>query len=341
VAAGASGTCRAEEGSARIGDEQKWHWGSCAKALSATVLASLVDAGQFEQGWDSPLGSILDSNTLPPDCDLAAVTLQQLASHRGGVRVDLELAEEEELRKACAEMPVAEQRKAFVRKLAEKPLEHAPGKGYGYSNAGFVVLSAAAEASAKQPWEDLVVSRVTEPLGMTSFGFGSPPPGEGGAVGHNEEGEVDETGDAVWNHGCFSVHSSLSDWARFARLHLRVLRGEGDALAALGVGPASAQVLQMPLSPAAVGEACHGPKMPLSMAMGWQCLWEETEEGQSVPAASTGVLWHFGTNFRFNSGVYLRADPPLLMLAGFNSGSMLARLGMRMAFEATIAASVV
>ena len=48
------------EGAKHLSPFQRWHWGSCAKALTATVLASVVDEGTFLAGWDTRLGDILD-----------------------------------------------------------------------------------------------------------------------------------------------------------------------------------------------------------------------------------------------------------------------------------------
>ncbi|CAE8599814.1 unnamed protein product [Polarella glacialis] len=332
------------EGAKHLSPDQRWHWGSCAKALTATVLASVVDEGTFLAGWDTRLGDILD---LPEPSgegtSLAYSTLRQLAAHRGGVCLDLEAAVEEALRTSVQESTASGQRMAFARELAGRALDFEPGAGFGYSNAGYAVLSAAVEKVTGKPWEDLVMKRVVEPLCMRSFGFGSPPRDEtgGDALGHDENGEVDKTNgtDALWHHASFSVHSTLADWAIFARLHLRTLQGDTAALAVLGVSASSAAVLHTPLSPAADGELSNGQEKPLSMAMGWQCLWEEPPEGQRGLAAATGVLWHWGTNFRFNSGAYLRAEPPLLILVGSNSGSSLARLASRTAFEAVIVAA--
>jgi len=244
---------------------------------------------------------------------------------------------------AVVGMSFVEQRAAFARELAMSTLGCKPGEGFGYSNAGFALLSAAAEVAAKKPWEELVIERLAMPLGMTSFGFGVPPrdAASGGALGHNEDGEVDETEDLPWHHASFSVHSTFHDWALFARMHLRALRGDCSALKVVGVGASSAALLHTPVSPAFLSEMSRGPEKPMSMAMGWQCLWEEPSDGKPWLAERTGILYHFGTNFRFNAGMYLCAEPPLLMLVASNSGSSLAKLAGRLALEAVIGAGKV
>eukprot|EP00927_Polykrikos_kofoidii_P067870 TRINITY_DN63301_c0_g1_i1.p1 TRINITY_DN63301_c0_g1~~TRINITY_DN63301_c0_g1_i1.p1 ORF type:complete len:391 (-),score=43.19 TRINITY_DN63301_c0_g1_i1:122-1294(-) len=333
---GVHGATSADDDGVSLRPSDLWHWGSCAKALSATVVASLVDSGAFTFGWETTV-----SHVLPDVCSferdgsasIGAVTLRQLATHRGGVCTDLDEAIEEALANEHGELPAIDQRAAYMRKLAFEPLACTPGFQFGYSNAGFVALSVMAEVAAQKPWEQLVLELVVQPLGMQSFGFGAPPVRTGSVRGHNEAGEVEDHADAAWHHASFSVHSTLADWAIFASAHQRVLAGETGALSVVGLSPETASTLHCPVSPAVVGEAFDGPHEPMSMAMGWETRW--TDNGPERQAAAiSGVLYHWGTNFRFNAGAYVRASPPLLILAASNSGSSLARLCHRLAIEA-------
>jgi len=299
----------------------------------------LVQEGKFPHGWDTRLLEVL--NDLG-GADLGRVTLRELATHRAGVVHDLEPAVEESLASEVRRLTPVEARARFVRLLAQQPLVHKPGERFGpYSNAGYVVLSAAAEVAAGEAWEDLVRSRVAAPLSMHSLDFGIPPL----VVGHDEDGVPRPNAeDPPWHHGSFSVHSTLSDWATFVRAHAASLSGKGKGLTqALGLDCAAVRVLHTPVSPAVEGEAFDGPEGPEAYAMGWKCEWEEEDDSSSAPSARplkpTGILWHWGTNFLFNSGSYVNAEKELLILIASNSGSSLARLASRLAFESVIRAT--
>eukprot|EP00929_Paragymnodinium_shiwhaense_P057141 TRINITY_DN28597_c0_g1_i3.p1 TRINITY_DN28597_c0_g1~~TRINITY_DN28597_c0_g1_i3.p1 ORF type:complete len:376 (+),score=32.37 TRINITY_DN28597_c0_g1_i3:69-1196(+) len=337
VSEGFYGVCHAESTSP-LKSDLKWHWGSCTKALTATLVAVLVDGNTFAKGWDTQLGDILDRALLSTDHRLTSLSLRELATHRAGICVDLDNEEEMKLQSTVASLSPVEQRRAYFEHVVAKPLLFEPGKAFSYSNAGYVILSVAAETAAGQPWEDLMTTLICKPLHMPTLGFGMPAKdvADGEPVGHNEEGEVDNSEDNVWHRASFSVHSSLADWAKFVRLHLRFLSGHADAFEVISLTPESAAVIQRPVSPSTEGEPYFGPERPLWMALGWKALWSEPEEGNLAAARSTGVLYHWGTNFKFNSGAYLRAEPPMLIVGAANSGSCVARMALRLAFDNVI-----
>ena len=129
-----------------------------------------------------------------------------------------------------------------------------------------------------------------------------------------------------------------------AREQLKVLkrfaawRGEVNAGELLGLSGRSLAVVQQPASPAVPGESFDGAEGPEGMAMGWKTQWNEPEGDEAgAAAASTGVLWHYGTNLYFNSAQYLDARKGLQVLVASNSGSMVTRLAIRMAIDAVLA----
>jgi CubicO group peptidase (beta-lactamase class C family) len=298
-------------GGPTLDPEQRWHWGSCTKALTATVIYALVREGKLDWDAPTPFG-----------------TIRQLAQHRSGVVTDLASEKETKLLDEVGSLPAREQRKAFVALLSQEERAHESGERFGpYSNAGYVVLAHLAEEACDESWEALVHRTVSVPLGLTTLGFGT----ASGAKGHDEDGLVDTAEDAAWHQSSFSMHSSLSDWAAFARAHLVALHGQP-------LLNADATVLHTPASPQTTGEPFDGPEQPMSYAMGWKCVWEEDGE-EKVFAEPTGVLWHWGTNFRFNSGCYVDSARKLLIVAATNSGSSMARLAMKLAFDGVLAAS--
>jgi CubicO group peptidase (beta-lactamase class C family) len=333
----------AGEAAAQISGDEIFHWGSCSKALSATLLLVLIEDPSVPLGWDTDLEHALPRLELPKA--MGAITVRQLLTHRSGLPADLDEAEgggEEQaaLADATKDMTPTEARLAYVRAIAAKELVHEPGERYGpYSNAGYSVLGAVAEQAMGVPWEELVVSRIGTPLGMTSLGFGFP----GELAGHDEEGtpQGDGVDDVRWHAPAYTCHATLEDWARFTAIHLAALRGEAGAGAALGLSDGVLSLVQLPVSPAKAGESFDGAEGPEGYAMGWKSQWKYSE-GEVVQAAEpTGVLWHCGTNFFFNSTQYLDTDSAggqgLQVLVASNSGSMVARLAIREGIEAVLA----
>ena len=81
------------------------------------------------------------------------------------------------------------------------------------------------EKKTGKSWEDLMTKEIFQPLGMTTAGFLAP----GSPNDVNQPwGHTDVSGQRVANKGdnpaalgpAGTVHASLADWAKFARLHL-------------------------------------------------------------------------------------------------------------------------
>lgn len=216
----------------------RWHLGSCTKALTATALALRVERGQLR--FTTSLAEVFPD--LAPKLEPAwrAVTLEQLLSHRSGATGAIE--QERELWDWLwkDEGPLPDQRRRVLEVLGARAPDFAPGSRFTYSNAGYVMAGAVLERVAGKPWEQVVREELFAPLGIRSAGFGAP--GEAGADdqprGHQRRGEAwvplepDQAGaDNPPGLGpAGTVHMSLGDWARFARLHLQGARGEGGLL---------------------------------------------------------------------------------------------------------------
>lgn len=94
------------------------------------------------------------------------VTLRQLMGHVAGVR---HYDGEEDSR------PTAHCERAAdgLRSFADDPLRFEPDTQYGYSTYGWVLVSAAVEAAAKEPLSSFMTAQVFKPLGMTATTFES------------------------------------------------------------------------------------------------------------------------------------------------------------------------
>ena len=229
VAAGAVGV-RKDGHDAAITVNDKLHLGSCTKAMTATMLATLVEEGKLS--WDATMEKVFADQKSVLHPDLRGVTLEMLLTHRSGLRGNPDFAEV--VRPGVA--GPALRRSLFRKTLREAP-EHKPGTNYLYSNLGYAVAGMMAETVTKKTWEELMRERLFGPLGMTSAGFG--PPGARGKVdqpwGHRlKDGRLealqDDNSAVIAPAG--AVHCSLADWGRFISLHTRGSKGEEKLLKA-------------------------------------------------------------------------------------------------------------
>jgi len=309
-----------------IDPAQRWHWGSCTKALTTTTVASIVDQGLLS--WETTVGSVPELKDTPA----AGVTLKQLCLHRSGLTVDLDDVAESKLKADVGSQPVVAQRLEFAKRLCALPLQAPPGSKFCYSNAGFALISVVVEVLLKKPWEQIVHEHIAIPLAISVL-FGVPK----GLAGHNEEGDPQpDYEDHPWNHSAFSANSTLADWGKFVKFHLQTLQshstpGAEHPFQAVKIGP-SAKLLHTPASPAVAGEEHFGSDSPKAYSMGWYGHWTDEDE-QTFTLEPTKQIYHFGTNFVFNAASFASKDHDLAVVVGSNSGSMVARLAIRMALE--------
>jgi len=218
LAIGTAGGRRADE-PAELTADDVFHLGSDTKAMTALLVARLVEAGELR--WDlSMLEAFGPEAAVVMHPDFREVTLTQLMRHRSGIAVDVSEFSEGMVER-LGNTPTLQRRFIVtLEALAAKP-RFTPGSNFEYSNFGYVAVGAAIERTTGRSWEDELKTRVFEPLGMDSCGFGPT------AVG--------EARDQPWAHeeqaGAFvpvdvdnppflgpagGVHCNLEDWGKFA-----------------------------------------------------------------------------------------------------------------------------
>jgi CubicO group peptidase (beta-lactamase class C family) len=275
----------------RIGDHV--HIGSNTKAMTATMIGTLVDEGALR--WSSTVAAIFPdlADTVHPD--YRDVTLLQLLNHRAGLPHDVDL---DRPGRGRGLSQTQQRRRLLERTLKEAPGSK-PGTTYAYSNAGYMLAGLMAEQVTGQPWEDLMRARLFEPLGMSSAGFGAP-----GARGQLNEpwGHREEDGKVVPHQmdnppslgpAC-TVHVSLPDWAKFALLHLRGDRGD-----ALLLDPDTFRVL-------------HTPPAGETYAGGWSVLGPRGNRRR--------VLTHNGSNTLWYATIWIATARNVTVLTATNQG---------------------
>lgn len=125
---------------------------SSTKPFTGALLLRLAEEGKLALD-DSVLRFLPDAPAA-----WAPITLRHLATHSSGIRDDLGAGREATLEQAVAA-------------AAKLPLAHPPGAQAGYGIGGYIVLRQALEKAAGQPFPELLRTRVTDPLGLTSTRF--------------------------------------------------------------------------------------------------------------------------------------------------------------------------
>jgi serine beta-lactamase-like protein LACTB, mitochondrial len=127
--------------------------GTASKALTSAAVGLLLEDGRLK------LDEVIQTYVPAFPQKQWPVTLRQLMGHLAGVRNDG--GDEGPLLSAHCERPV-EALEAF----SDRSLLFEPGTEYRYSSYGWILVSAAVEAAADEPFLSFMRTRVFEPLGM-------------------------------------------------------------------------------------------------------------------------------------------------------------------------------
>lgn len=242
----------------------KFHLGSCTKAMTATLIAMFVESGKLD--WKQTLAEIFPERAAKMNEKYRKVTLNLLLTHRSGSRANAGFN--------SPKLPLVTQRLAYLDSVVNNPPEFEAGD-YHYSNAGYIMLGAVLERVSGMPWETLIQQRLFRPLGMKSAGFGPP----------SQPNLLDQPWGHVFKDGKFqphygdnpaglgpagTVHCAMADYVKFADFH-----------ASLGKRPAG-------LLSADSFEKLHTPPAGATYAMGWGTGKRDWAKGQ--------VLTHTGSN---------------------------------------------
>jgi CubicO group peptidase (beta-lactamase class C family) len=220
---------------ATINDE--FHLGSDTKAMTATLLAMLVEQGKLS--WGMTLSQCLPELANTMHSAYRDVTLEQLLAHRAGFTDESWPVGETFVSLHNWRGTPSEQRWRYAQMiLAEPPTKSSPGN-FLYSNRSYAIAGIIAERITGIAWEDLMTQRLFEPLGMDTCGFG--PMGTPGSIDepfqHILEGSEHQAigpGPLADNPVVIApaglVHCSIGDWAKFIQAHLRGEKGEPGIL---------------------------------------------------------------------------------------------------------------
>ncbi len=286
----------------RVSVDDKFHIGSCTKAMTATLAAILVEQGKLS--WDMTVADAFPELKESMQKDYQLVTIEQLLAHRGGVPAHLDRDNLwSRIWQKSESLTPTQQRLFLLEEVVKHKPEATPGERFIYSNAGYAIAGAMMEKVTGESWESLMKRHIFTPLGMTSAGFG--PPAKPGQIdqpwGHVLEngkpkpippGPQADNPPAIGPAG--TVHCSISDLARWAAFHLNGIKGNEKLLS-----KASFRKLHTPVS----GQA---------YALGWVVTRRDWGNGT--------VLTHNGSNKMFFAVMWLAPNKDFAVVAACNIG---------------------
>jgi CubicO group peptidase (beta-lactamase class C family) len=270
--------------------DDQMHMGSCTKAMTATMIGSLVEAGKLS--WKSTFRTIFaeDADQFHPQFQEA--TLSHLLTHRAGLPHS----------GPWWHLPgttTTQARHALMMRMLQQAPATRPGTKFAYSNVGYALAGLMAEQVSGESWETLMRTRLFEPLEMSSAGFGTP--GQEGDLiqpwGHRLTGgdikpTLQDNAPSMGPAG--TVHCSVPDWAKFAALHLAGERGDSKLLK-----PATLKTL-------------HIPPASCEYAAGWYAIERSWAGG--------AALNHNGSNSSWFATIWLAPARDFAILVATNQG---------------------
>jgi CubicO group peptidase (beta-lactamase class C family) len=288
----------------QVGRDDRWHLGSIGKSMTATTIARLVERGLLS--WELSLGEALSEAVPEMDSAYRAVTLEDLLAHRSGLVGAMTALKIWNGKLWRSTEPKADLRMAIAREALALPPEAPPGEVFHYSNAGYVI--------AGEPWDELMLHELFEPLGMNSSGFGAPGKADelsqpwGHYEGRSrvvpvEPGLGGDSPPALGPAG--TIHASLGDVGRYLSAHLLGSRGRGWLL-----------------SPDTFGQL-HRPRQGQDYSLGWVVV--------ASPLAGGLALTHAGSNLNWYSVAWIM---PALNIALFVVTNQGGQAGFRAVDEA-------
>jgi CubicO group peptidase (beta-lactamase class C family) len=342
IAQGVAGV-RKRGSAERITLDDRFHLGSCTKAMTATLVAMLVEEGKLN--WTTTLGELFADTVKPMHPAWEKVTLRQVLAHRAGLPLEPEVftliretygslrGRPELMRPPRARLgTLPQQRLEIVRQALSRPPGIPPDTKYWYSNVGYLLAGAVLEQLTGRAWEELMRERLFQPLGISTGGFGAPGAADETeqAWGHSEVlgKPLDPRSPAAeippFNGPAGLAHMTVTDWARFIALHLRgdpanphcqAALLKLDTFAEMHAGSASKGWVIRGLNFLATGDAAPA----VSYCAGWFISAASWARG-TRPGDTGRRLWHAGSNGRWGSGVVSAPEIDFAVLVACNRG---------------------
>jgi CubicO group peptidase (beta-lactamase class C family) len=316
VAAGAVGTRRVGT-NIPVGIDDRFHIGSDTKAMTALLAAMLVEESKLR--WDTTVADVFPKLTGKMAPQVGGIRLDQLLSHTSGIPGDNDAQDKLVMDSyGQTELNLDEMRYWIVERLVAMPLQSPPSERFAYANLGYVLTGAIVERLYRSTWEQLVATRIFDPLGLKTAGFG--PQATLGHIdaplGHRPlpdgtlkamlAGPNGDNPEMIGPAG--TVHLSILDFATWAGWNT----GEGKRGPAL-VKPETLRKLHTPVVDIPPRpDAKPGTPPPGKYGLGWGTV--------SLPFAPEPLVFHGGSNQMNLAYIILQPSADFGMVMGTNVG---------------------
>ncbi len=179
--------------------ETKFMIGSITKQLTAMLVTQLVEKGKLK--LDNTISDFLPD--FPKDIG-DQITIEMLLCHTSG------LIFPEGIEKYYYATRKEEWLQEYLKQLSEEGLRFEPGKGYGYSNAGYFILGLIIEKVTGKSYEEVLSEQILNPLGMTQTGCN-----RNGLILENRATSYAKWGDryTTWNEEMYSYDPAICGFA--------------------------------------------------------------------------------------------------------------------------------
>lgn len=206
----------------------QWLLGSNTKAMTAAVIAKLVEDGKLN--WNTRVIDVFPEYRNQIDKGYHSLDLIDLLSHQGGLPRDPQFPLSYFLSNIfnITRDDISLRKEFLLSVLSNKPIFEV-GSTFQYSNIGYVIAGAVVEKVTGKSYEVNVEAYLLKPLNMTNSGFGGL--GTPGIIdapwGHNGNGYPDningEYSDKIpsFYTPAGRIHATLTDWAKFISDNLR------------------------------------------------------------------------------------------------------------------------
>ena len=141
----------------------QWHLGSDTKAMTAALVAVLVERKQLR--WDTTVAEVFPDLAAGFNPEVKGVTVKELLSHHAGLPANLNLGQYQG-------RDASRERSRAVRETLGLAPQSSPGSKYQYSNLGYILAGAIVEQLTGRSWEAAMQEEIFTPLRMASAGFG-------------------------------------------------------------------------------------------------------------------------------------------------------------------------
>jgi serine-type D-Ala-D-Ala carboxypeptidase/endopeptidase len=137
--------------------------GSITKTFTTTILADMVKNGTVN--LNDPIEKYLPPTVRLPTYNGYKITLEDLATHTSGLP---DLPPKPNITNIISNIMYPNTRQQLYESLSNVTLTHTPGSNFSYSDMGMALLGDILASKAGMPYEQLVIDKILNVLGMNS-----------------------------------------------------------------------------------------------------------------------------------------------------------------------------